>query len=141
MYYLTGQGYLSGHVFWGNSMKAAIITAAALTLAAAGGIVTFLLMRCAEVPDPSAEIRVNGEIVRTVPLSEDCEFTVTTPEGHNVIRVADGMVSVVEADCPDKVCVNTKPISGGLVPIICLPHHLEIVIVSAPDTSADAAAY
>ena len=122
-------------------MKAALITAGALTLAAAGGIAAFLIMRSVEVPDPAAEIRVNGEVVRTVPLSQDCEFTVTTPEGYNTVRVENGAVSVTAADCPDKVCVNARPISGGVVPIICLPHRLEIVIVSARDSGADAAAY
>ena len=123
-------------------MKAGIITGIALAAVAAGGIVTFMLMRSAEVTDPVAEIRVGGETVRRVPLSEDCEFTIECPSGSNTITVADGAVSVTDADCPDRICVRTGAISGGKIPIICLPHQLEIIVVSGNSADdADDAAY
>lgn len=121
-------------------MKAGIVTGIALGLAAAGGIIAFAIMKNAPVADPVAEIRVSGEVVRRVPLSQDCEFTVECGNGSNTIRISDGKVAVTEADCPDKVCVNTGAISGGMVPIICLPHQLEVVVVSGTE-EADAVAY
>lgn len=119
-------------------MRGIIIASAALALAAAAGIVIFLAMRSAEISNPVAEIRQDGEVIKTVSLSEDTTFTIDSEYGSNTIQVSGGAISVIEADCPDKVCVNTGAISGGYVPIICLPHHLEIVIASS---GADVTAY
>ncbi|MGN0687264.1 MAG: NusG domain II-containing protein [Oscillospiraceae bacterium] len=111
------------------------IIAAWLILAAAciAGIAVFLLLKAIPYNSPEAVIYSDGEVVRTVPLSESCEFTVQTDRGFNTIVVADGSISVANSDCPDKVCIHTGAISSGAVPIICLPHRLEIRIVSADD--------
>lgn len=110
--------------------KKIIIPTAALVLLAGILITVWIFMKNAEVKDPAAEIRLNGRVIRTVPLSEDCEFTVECESGYNTVRVQNGEISVVSADCPDKVCVKTGAISGGNVPIVCLPHRLEIVIIN-----------
>ncbi len=110
--------------------KKIIIPTAVLVLLAGILIVVWVCMKNGETDNPAAEIRLNGEVVKTVPLSEDCEFTVESEGGYNTVRVQNGAVSVVAADCPDKVCVRTGEISGGGVPIICLPHRLEIVVVN-----------
>ena len=83
----------------------------------------------AEYVDPTAEIYRNGELLKTVKLSENTEFTVDCENGYNVITVCNGKISVSAADCPDKVCVSMGEISGGM-PIVCLPHRLEIVVVN-----------
>lgn len=120
-------------------MNKKIAIAAALTaLAAAAGIAVWLVMLNAPRENPAAEIYLNGELLKTVPLSEECEFTVECEDGYNIVTVRDGAVSVTEADCPDKVCVRTGAISGGAVPIVCLPHRLEIRVVNGTD-SVDAA--
>ncbi|MCM1166853.1 MAG: NusG domain II-containing protein [Lachnospiraceae bacterium] len=118
--------------------KIAILTAIA-AFAAAAGIVVWLIMRGAARVNPAAEIYLNGELLKTVPLSEECEFVVDCGEGHNTVKVHNGAVSVTEADCPDKVCVRTGAVSGGTVPIVCLPHRLEIRVVNGAD-GIDAAA-
>ena len=102
-----------------------------------GGIALFILMKNIPIKEPAVNVYINGEIYRTEPLSADCEFTVSTELGSNTIRIHDETVSVIYADCPDKVCVHSGSISGGSVPIICLPHRLEIRIVSAEDDSTD----
>lgn len=112
------------------------IAAAVLTIAAVGGIIVWLIMTHSPVDNPTAEIYLNGELLKTVPLDEDREFTIECGNGYNTIIINNNSVRVSDADCPDKVCVNTGAISGGAVPIVCLPHKLEIYIVngeSAPD--------
>lgn len=116
-------------------MNRKIMIASVLTaLIAAAGIVVWLIMRNVPRENPAAEIYLNGELLKTVPLSEDCEFTVDCGNGHNTVTVSGGAVSVTEADCPDKVCVRTGAISGGAVPIVCLPHRLEIRVVDGADS-------
>ena len=73
----------------------------------------------------TAEILLDGKLIRTVDLSEDQQFTVEGPDGYNVISVQNGKISVIEADCKGNDCVQTGPRSGG-IPIICLPHRLVI---------------
>lgn len=96
-------------------------------------IALFVLMRFMSVDKPKAEIYSQGRLIRTVSLSDSCEFTIQTEHGFNTIRVADESIAVISADCPDKVCVNSGAVSTGAVPIICLPHKLEIRIVSGAD--------
>ncbi len=113
--------------------KKAIVTAVILVVLCIGGIAAFIIMRSISVEAPAAEIYVDGTLYKTVDLSAPTSFTVTTEHGYNEICVSDGKISVVAADCPDKVCVNSGWINGGAVPIICLPHRLEIRIVSKQD--------
>ena len=103
---------------------------AGLLLLAGALIAVWFAMRNTAAEDPVAEIRLEGALIRTVPLSEEAEFTVDCGDGYNTVTVSDGAISVTAADCPDKVCVKTGAISGGGAPIICLPHRLEIVVVN-----------
>lgn len=76
-----------------------------------------------------AVIQVGGQGKQELDLSEDQEFWVGDPEiGRNLIRVEDGAVMVVQADCPDKICVHTGPISQEGEVIACLPHGVIIYI-------------
>ena len=96
-------------------------------------IAVFVILCVMPVNAPHAEIYSEGKLIRTVSLAESCEFTIQTERGANTIQVSDGSISVTKADCPDNVCVNTGAVSSGAVPIICLPHRLEIRIVSGTD--------
>lgn len=79
----------------------------------------------------TACIYSDGKLVRTVDLRNAGEqsFTVSSADGgYNVVTVKDGSISVTDADCPDKICVHTAPISDGVQPIVCMPHKLVIRI-------------
>ena len=90
-----------------------------------------------------ARITLDGELVEEIDLSavtEPYTFTVEGPGGFtNTIQVEHGRIRVLEAGCPDQVCVNQGYISDGTVPIVCLPNRLVIEIVGGGD-SLDAAA-
>ena len=76
-----------------------------------------------------AVIQAGGQERQELKLSKDQEFWVGDSEiGRNLVRVKDGTVAVVQADCPDKVCVHTGPISQEGEVIACLPHGLIIYI-------------
>lgn len=76
-----------------------------------------------------AVVQVGGQGKQELDLSKDQEFWVGDPEiGRNLIRVEDGAVMVVQADCPDKICVLTGPISQEGEVIACLPHGVIIYI-------------
>lgn len=119
-------------------MSRKMIIAAGLVLICAAALAVWYGMSGTEYDNPVAEVYLGGELYRRVPLSSDTEFTVETPNGWNTIRVENGAVSVVSADCPDGVCVKTGAVRGA-VPIVCLPHRLEIRVVGG-DSDVDAVA-
>lgn len=78
-----------------------------------------------------AGIYVDGELWDAVDLAAvvmPYEITVETELGYNTIRVSHGEIAVVHSDCSEQVCVNQGAISDGMIPIVCLPHHLVIQI-------------
>ena len=81
-----------------------------------------------------AQIVSDGEIIDTIDLSkvtELYEFEIRNERGYNKVRAEQGKIAVIEADCPDKVCVNQGYIEGGGLPIVCLPHRLTITMQSS----------
>ncbi len=93
-----------------------------------------------------AQIRQGDNVIRTINLSEVSEayeFDVTDKSGgRNTIRAEHGRIAVIDADCPDRICVNQGYIDNGAVPIVCLPHKLSIIITAQKEeTDAVAGAY
>lgn len=108
--------------------RTVLILALALLVAAT---VSFLLVQRqrSRQEGTKAMVQVAGQESRELDLSKDQELWVGDPEiGRNLIRVKDGTVMVVQADCPNKVCVLTGPISGEGEFIACLPHGVLIYI-------------
>lgn len=78
-----------------------------------------------------AVITLDGEEYERIDLSkveEPYDIVIKTGYGTNVVHVSPGAIGVSEADCPDRVCVNTGSITGGGIPIACVPHRLMITI-------------
>ena len=78
-----------------------------------------------------AVISVDGEVRERIDLSkvrESYDLEIVTAWGRNLIHVAPGAISVTEADCPDHICVQMGELTGGGLPIICMPHRLVIAI-------------
>lgn len=121
----------------GKINKKVVIGLVVLLGTAVTEVVIFTVMMNIPLKNPTAEIYQNGVLIKTAPLSVDAEFTVECEDGKNVVKIENGAVSVTFADCPDKVCVNRGRVSGGAVPIVCLPHRLEIRVVDG-ENSADA---
>ena len=109
----------------------------------AASLIAWHIISMSVTANPYAEIYKNGVLIKTVALSEtdsEYQFTVGTPEeGFNVILVKHGEIGVIEADCPDGICIKTGFIANGVIPVICLPNKLEIRVVSG-NSETDAVA-
>ena len=79
-------------------------------------------------PSSMAEVTSHGQVIRTIDLRVDQEFTVTDDAGSNVITVRDGKIAVTWADCPDGYCVDRGFCNSG-TQIVCLPHSLVITFL------------
>lgn len=79
-----------------------------------------------------ARVILDGKCVREINLDEvedAFEFTVNG-DGNNIVQVEKGRIRIIEADCPDKICVNQGWINNGFVPIVCLPNRIVVEIVN-----------
>ena len=93
------------------------------------GCVSFSLFFLSDgTPSSLAEVTSHGQVIRTVDLNIDQEFTVSDDAGSNVITVQDGKIAVTWADCPDGYCVDRGFCNSG-TQIVCLPHSLVITFI------------
>ena len=108
-------------------LAVSLLAAAVVRLASPGGSV--------------AEITVDGQVVERIDLdrvTEGYTFTVEDEWGSNTIQVEPGRIRVLEADCPDQVCVRQGWISDEVTPIVCLPHRLVIQVSGGTDAGVGA---
>lgn len=84
------------------------------------------------------KVTVDGRDEVTLDIDEDTEYTVNTKQGTNIIRISDGNVSVIEADCPDELCRKQGTISKSGETIICLPHKVVVTICGKDNNPVDA---
>ena len=65
-----------------------------------------------------------------LPLEEDGLHTFES-NGHTLtIEIKEGSVSVIDATCPDRVCISSGRISRGGEIIVCVPSMITIEILS-----------
>lgn len=81
-----------------------------------------------ENSDNQVVVMVDGETYGTYDLNED--QTISINHGSNILKIQDKEAKIIEADCPDKLCVHQSPISKSNQSIICLPNKLVVKIVA-----------
>lgn len=81
-------------------------------------------------------IQIDGERIASYPLGEDVEFEIN--DGTNWVKISDGKVQMVQADCPDQICVHHKEISKNHETIVCLPNKIVLMIESTEEAEMDA---
>ncbi len=86
------------------------------------------------------EIVQDGEVLYRLDLAaEEDQILEVEYEGRiNRIEIQDHQIHVLEADCPDQVCVDMGWLDSA-APIVCLPNHLVIQFTEGSD-SLDAVA-
>ena len=114
-----------------------IILIAALLVAAGAALLVHRLTRTA---GGTVMVAVDGRVVAQLPLGVDCTRVFESERGSNTVVIRDGGVSVTEADCSDKVCVNQGAIRYNGESIVCLPHKLVVTVVGGPSSGLDATA-
>lgn len=112
-------------------MKKNDIIIIGLVLIVALGFILFNNYRSSLFKDQqkTAVIQVEGEIYKTIPITKEEQIiTIDTDLGTNVIKIHDDGIEIIDADCPDKVCVDTGFIDKHGSSIVCLPNKLIVEI-------------
>ena len=76
-----------------------------------------------------AHIWLDGEDYGDYPLDTDVDFEIKSKRGHNHFVIRNGKAAIIEADCPDKICIHQGWISESGETISCLPNQLVITIL------------
>lgn len=85
--------------------------------------------------DAKVVVTVEGKSYGSYLLKEDTQINI---KGTNILRIKDGQADMIDADCPDKLCVHQKPISKAGESIICLPHKIIVTIENNDTQKIDA---
>lgn len=97
-------------------------------------LIMLLIHRHLSENTTTVQIIQDGEIIDTINLQsivKPYEFEViSTDGGKNIVRVENGRIGIIDASCPDKICVNQGFIENSSLPIVCLPNKLSVVIIN-----------
>lgn len=99
----------------------------------------FLISRPGKgVTGGEAVIYKDGKENSVVPLDENRIITVKGENGTvNVIQIEDGKVKMAEANCPDQICVHTRPAEKDGQSIVCLPNRVVVEVISTKKETID----
>ncbi|WMJ85695.1 NusG domain II-containing protein [Anaerocolumna sp. MB42-C2] len=108
-----------------------------LVFAAAG----LLFMNFTKKDGDMVVVKVDGKVYKELPLNKDTTFEITGVRGgRNLLVIKDGHADVVDATCPDKLCVNQRQIDKDGETIVCLPNKVVVEIESSKESDVDAVA-
>ena len=82
-------------------------------------------------------IYVDGKMEKKLDLNKNQEYKVNVDNGYNIIRIKDKKVRRQESDCSNQTCVHMGTISKDGQTLICLPHKVEVTIVSDDKSEVD----
>ena len=85
-----------------------------------------------------AVVTVNGTETARYSLSEDAEIRLESENGgFNILVIKNGKADIIEASCPDHVCVDQRAISKTGEAITCLPNKTVITVDGEEDAEID----
>lgn len=114
-----------------------ILMAALIVIAAATFLGVSLYSRIS-TKEPEAVVYLDGKEQGRYPLSEDTTVEIRQESSYNILQIRDGKADITEASCPDKVCVNHRPVNGQGESLVCLPNKMVVEIENGAELGIDA---
>lgn len=81
------------------------------------------------------QVSVDGDVFGVYSLHKDQEIKINDT---NYLIIKDGEADMIEADCPDQICVDQKEISKTGETIVCLPNKVIVEVKGAEAADVDA---
>ena len=100
-----------------------IIIIAGLLVSALGA---WLAIELTKTEGTQVVVKVNGVEVETYSLEIDGEYELNG--GTNILCIKDGKAYLIDAKCPDHLCVKQGSISYNGETITCLPYKLTVTV-------------
>lgn len=120
---------------WKPERRRAFFLGLLLLLLFACALSALLLPRQNPAGRRIARVTQNGSVVAEIDLTAVLEVYTLRLNGengaYNIIEVRPGSIGVIEASCPDKLCVHMGLIHDAGLIVTCLPNRVVIQIVAA----------
>lgn len=110
-----------------------ILIVAILLVAVLGMVYLFNFRATGDI----VKVTIDGKIFGVYSLSKDTVVDIHTGENDaelNRLIIKDGKAYVETATCPDKICVDHRPIFRDGESIICLPNEVVISVITQNDS-------
>lgn len=111
-----------------------------------GGIIVlmalgFLFIQLSKTEGSKLLITIDGVEHKTLYINEDTTYKLEHDDGEwNTFEIKDGFVRMLDASCPDKLCVKHKKIHFDNESITCLPNRVVLRVIEAEESDLDAIA-
>ena len=80
-------------------------------------------------------VKVDGKEVGQYSLAIDGEYELNG--GTNILKIENGKAYLIDANCPDHLCVKQGKIDQTGETITCLPNKLTVTVFGAGDSEVD----
>ena len=114
------------------------ILLAAVLLLLGGALALFLWLT--RQTGGTVSVRIDGKAVMELPLSENAQIVLGGGDHTNTLIIRDGKAQVIEASCPDRICVRRGAVQYAGESIVCLPHKLVVTVQGGPPPDIDGTA-
>lgn len=91
-------------------------------------IILFLIFQIIKKPGEYVKVMINGEVVASYSLDIDNDYILN--DGTNILRISSGKAQIIDANCPDHLCVKHRSICNDGETIVCLPNKLTVTVYS-----------
>lgn len=75
------------------------------------------------------------------PMDKNLVVEVSGKIGKTVVQIKNGQAFISDSPCPNKTCMQCKPISGSMNVISCLPNGIFLRVEKVDDSTPDALSY
>lgn len=118
---------------WKNGLAAHRRDALIISVALLAALGLYLVSRIAPGENVTTVlVTINGEEVLRRPLAVNATYEIPQEDGAvNVIRVENGEVYMLEANCRDGLCIQQGRMKNMAKTIVCLPHGLVVRLTGA----------
>ncbi len=115
-----------------------IIIGAGLLIALLAYLIMSIGQKNIKTDELNVEVYVDGELLEVLPMDKEGIFTYETEYGTNVLEIYDHKASIIEATCPDQICVNSSDIFRPNQNIVCLPFRFHVLVQGEGEVEFDA---
>ncbi|WP_455538636.1 NusG domain II-containing protein [Terrisporobacter sp.] len=76
------------------------------------------------------EIYVDNKLYKTYDIKDEEEIKIKSKKGYNIVKIHGGGAEMIDASCPDKICIKEGIITKSNESIVCLPNKVHIKITT-----------
>ncbi|NLJ97244.1 MAG: NusG domain II-containing protein [Clostridiales bacterium] len=104
-------------------------------------IIALIMIQLMKSEGSMVVVRVQDKEYMRLPLDEDTTYTIHQDDGQwNTIEIKNGYVRMLDASCPQKICVKHRRIRYNNESIYCNPNEVFLWVVGDTDSELDAIA-